>query len=206
MSTSPAVSSSARLQSIIPAPVASRSSLTSDALIVVLTPTHPFRHGGRLELGLGLGAPSAAVPLQRHRSGRRLRRHLGRGHLRPAGSNAVGDDPGDEVARPDRVVVAGDDVLRLVRIGVRVDEADDGHAEPMRLANRELLLLQVEDEDGVRLALHVRDAAEVRLELLEVGLHREPLLRRQQLELPVGLQAAEVVEVARCARRSCASS
>ena len=50
-SRSPSVSSSARLQSIIPAPVASRSSLTSDALIVVLTRAS-LRDRGGLELGL----------------------------------------------------------------------------------------------------------------------------------------------------------
>ena len=65
----------------------------------------------------------------------------------------------------------------------------------MRLADGERFLLQVDDEDGVGLALHVRHAAEVRLELQEVGLHPDPLLGRQQVELAVGLQAAQVVEV-----------
>ena len=44
-----------------------------------------------------------------------------------------------------------------------------GQPEPARLAHGELLLAQVEDEDRVGLALHVGDAAEVRLELLELG-------------------------------------
>ena len=39
-------------------------------------------------------------------------------------------------------------------------------------------------------ALHVADAAEVVLELLELGLHRHPLLGRQQLEPPVVLELA----------------
>ena len=43
-----------------------------------------------------------------------------------------------------------------------------GRCEPLRLAHGELLLLQVDDEDRVGLALHVGDAAEVRLELLEL--------------------------------------
>jgi hypothetical protein len=100
-----------------------------------------------------------------------------------------------EIARADRVVVAGDHEVRLVGIGVRVHEADDRNSEAMRLPNGEHLLLQVDDEHRVGLALHVCDAAEVGLELLEVGLHRDALLRRQEIELPVGLQAAEVVEV-----------
>ena len=65
----------------------------------------------------------------------------------------------------------------------------------MRLAHGEQLLLHVDDEDCVRLALHVGDAAEVRLELLEVALHADALLRRQQRELAVGLEAAQVVQV-----------
>ena len=43
--------------------------------------------------------------------------------------------------------------------------------------------------------LQVGDAAEVRLELLELGEHRDPLLRGQQLELALRLQAAKLVQV-----------
>ena len=78
---------------------------------------------------------------------------------------------------------SGDHVVGLVGVAVRVHERDHRQAEPLRLADRELLLAEVDDEDRVRLAAHVGDAAEVRLELLELGHHRDPLLRRQQLEL-----------------------
>ena len=85
--------------------------------------------------------------------------------------------------------------MGLVRIAVRVHERDHRQVQALCLANGQGLLLQVDDEDRVRLATHVCDAAEVRLELLELGLHRDPLLRRQQGELPIGLEAPEVVEV-----------
>ena len=65
----------------------------------------------------------------------------------------------------------------------------------MRLAHGELLLLQIDDEDGIGLPFHVRHAAEIRLELLEVGLHTEALLRREQGELAVRLETPEIVEV-----------
>ena len=117
------------------------------------------------------------------------------GHLRLAGGDPVGDRAHDQAARADRVVVAGDDVVGLVRIAVRVDERDDRHAEPARLAHGELLLLQVDDEDGVRLPLQVGDAAEVRLELLELRQQPDPLLRGQELELALGLQPAQLVQV-----------
>ena len=41
----------------------------------------------------------------------------------------------------------------------------------------------------------VGDAAEVRLELLELGEQRDPLLRGQQLELTLALEAAQLVQV-----------
>ena len=62
------------------------------------------------------------------------------------------------------------------------------------LAHRELLLPQVEDEHRVGLALHVGDTAEVRLELLELAEHGDALLRREQLELVVVAEAAQVVQ------------
>src|SRR5204862_2959790 len=67
-------------------------------------------------------------------------------------------------------------------------------SEPPRLAHGELFLPQVDDEDRVGLAADVGDAAEVRLELLELVLHPDALLRRQELELALLLQAAELVE------------
>jgi hypothetical protein len=42
----------------------------------------------------------------------------------------------DEIARADRVVVAGDDVVGLVGIAVRVDEGNDRDPKPSRLAHR----------------------------------------------------------------------
>ena len=70
-----------------------------------------------------------------------------------------------------------------------------GRCEALRLAHGERFLLEVDDEDRVGLALHVGDAAEVRLELLELGLHRDALLGRQEGELAVVLEAPEVVQV-----------
>ena len=50
------------------------------------------------------------------------------------------------------------------------------------------------DEHRVGHAPHVLDAAEVRLQLREVGLRGHPLARRQQRELALGLVALEVVQ------------
>src|SRR5579862_4642722 len=180
-SMSPFVSTSACLLAIIPAPVRSRSSLTSAAAISAIGDRHLLRDlrlaGLERRLLLGLG---------------RARLEVLRLHFLLAGLDGVGDHSGDQRARADGVVVAGDDVLGLIGIGVRVDERDHGQPETARLAHRELLLLQVDDEDGIRLAAHV-GAAEVRLELLELAGHSDALLRRQEVELAFLLQAAHLV-------------
>src|SRR6266545_4085718 len=122
------------------------------------------------------------------------RRHLLRRDLLPPRLDAVGDHACDQAARADRVVVAGDRIVRFVRVAVGIHERDDRHAEAARLAYRELLLAQVDDERSVRLPAQICDAAEVVLELLELGEHAEPLLRGQQLELPFLLLPAQVVQ------------
>src|SRR6185437_12659531 len=63
-----------------------------------------------------------------------------------------------------------------------------------RLAHGQLLLAQVDDEDGVGLLAHVRDAAEIGVELLELALHCDALLRRKQRELAFVPQAPQLVQ------------
>src|SRR5437763_3857649 len=228
-SMSPFVSCSARLQSIIGAPVWSRSSLTRAAEISAIC-RHLTLLGRRLGHGslphgsLGSGSlGSGSLGCRRlgggsFRDGLLARRHLlvvalghrrrvGRGAVRRcrplevrrrrlllAGGDAVRDHTDDQVARPDRVVVARSDVVGLVRIAVRVDECDDRQAEPPRLADRELLLPEIDDENSVRLLLHIGHAAEVLVELLELAHHGDPLLRGEQIQLSVLPEAAQLVK------------
>src|SRR3989442_627035 len=200
-SMSPFVSWSARLQSIIGAPVRSRSSLTSAAEISAIR-SHFLgnvllarRLLARRDLFVvALGHRRLLLLLGGGGAVRRRRREVGGRPLLLSGCDAVGDHPHDQLARADGVVVAGNDVVGLVWIAVRVDERDDRQAEPARFPHRELLLAQIDDEDGVRLALHLGDAAEVLVELLELTEHRDPLLRRQEVELAFLPQAAELVE------------
>ena len=157
------------------------------------------RLGGRL-LGLGV-SPSRPRPAPRRERStvavavRARGGELLLGHLALARGDAVGDRSHDQAARADRVVVARNDEVGLVRVAVRVDERDDRDAEPARLADGELLLPEIDDEDGVRLPAQVGDAAEIRLELLELGEQGDPLLRGQQLELALVLEPAQLVQV-----------
>src|SRR2546426_2345286 len=195
---SPLASCRARLQSIIGAPVWSRSSLTSAAEISTI--------GADLLGGRGLDSlllfrrDLLVIAFRRRRLlllGRRavLRgREVRRRRLLLAGRDAVCDRSNDQVARPDRVVVAGDDVVGLVGVAVRVDERQHRQPEPAGFTNRQLLLAQVDDEDGVGLTLHVGDAAEVLVQLLQLPEHGDALLGRQEVELAFVLQPPELVQ------------
>ena len=111
---------------------------------------------------------------------------------------ALGDDVADRLrddrAGLDRVVVARDHVVDPVRVAVRVDEADDRDPQALGLLDRDDLGLEVDDEHRVGRALHVLDAAEVGLELRQVGLGGHALARRQQRELALRRVALEIVQ------------
>ena len=111
-----------------------------------------------------------------------------------ARSRHVADRVGDQRAGADRIVVARDHVLDAVGVAVGVHEADDRNAQAASLAHGDLLGIEVDHEHRVRHALHVLHPAEVGLELGQVGLGGHALARGQQLELPVGLKALEVVQ------------
>ena len=167
---------------------------------------------------LGLGCNGLRDGLARHRAPRRRGRSARGGRVGPPASSALGDASAFPAAMPSAIArtirlheriassLPGIDVVGLVRVAVRVDERDDGQPEPARLAHRELLLAQVDDEDRVGLALHVGDAAEVRLELLELGEHRRcaPSAAAGRAGRPPAGGAGRAG--ARSGRRSCASS
>ncbi len=68
-------------------------------------------------------------------------------------------------------------------IAVRVDDGDDRDAELVRLGDADVLLLGVEDEDRLGQLLHVADALQVALELLELAPDDERFLLRHGLEV-----------------------
>ena len=143
-SRSPPVSSSARLQSIIPAPVCSRSSLTRLAEISVTVPTPSARGLGRRRLAAAGGSPrprrlgargggsrsarlrrSATASARPARLRGSARRRLGASaRPRPSPRRSPCSCPAAiasaiartiRLQRADRVVVARDDVVGLVR-------------------------------------------------------------------------------------------
>ena len=204
----------------MPAWVASRSCLTSAAVGAVRHVTHPSASLAVASSAAGASAAAGARPRPRppRRRGslgggrRRLRRGLAPSapsrsrvavlrhevrHLDAAVSavgDAVGQHAHDERGRPDGVVVSGDDEVGVVGVAVRVDEADHRDVQAARLAYGERLLLHVDHDDRVGQLAGVGHAAQVRLELLELGERRLALLRGQELELALGLLPAQLVQ------------
>ena len=82
----------------------------------------------------------------------------------------------DQLDAADGVVVARDDVVDRLRVGVRVDDRDDGDVQADRLLDGVRLLDAVDDEDAAGLLGHLGDARQVRLELRELAAEHRVLL------------------------------
>ena len=106
----------------------------------------------------------------------------------------MGQSAQDQVAGTDGVVVARDDVRRLIGVTVGVDQADHRDAQAVGLAHADGLALEVDDDDCVRQPLHIGDATQVCLELQKLGLGRQTLTRGKQVELTLDLLATKLVQ------------
>src|SRR5574341_495461 len=183
---SPCVSTSAFLHSIIPSPVSSRSSFTRLALISAIASCSQGQKKGP-------GAP--LLLLLRALSGAALfvdfDEFVARGHghffhrLRATLEHRVGDAARVQTDRPARIVVAGNDVADAVGRVIRVDHADHRDAQLHRLGNGALLVADVDDEQRVRQAAEILDAAERALQLAQLALQAERLLLRHRVERAV---------------------
>ena len=134
----------------------------------------PPRDGGGLLLGLALGLGLAPGL---------------RGLV-----DGLADRADHQLAGADRVVVPRNRVVDRHRVDVRVDQADDRDSQPLGLAHRDRLGLQIDDQRRLRQALHPAHAAEVVLELRELGLARHALLGGQQVELALLPQGGQLVQ------------
>ncbi len=158
--------------------------------------------GRRLDGGLGragrgggvglLACEELPLPLgerlvDRHDTGVGLRLVPARTRHEAVG-DGVRDDPGQQRDGADRVVVARDLVVDLVRVAVGVEDGDDRDVELARLVDREVLLLRVDDPDGAGHPGHVTDSAEGLLQLVLLPAQDEQLLLRHP-------GAGDVVEV-----------
>ena len=94
-----------------------------------------------------------------------------------SGLDNLGETAENELDAADGVVVAGDDEIDRLGVGVRIDDGDDGDTETDGFLNGVLLADDVNDDDGAGLLGHIGDTGQILLELVELAAeHRSFLL------------------------------
>src|SRR3954451_10140114 len=209
-STLPSASVSAALVSIMPAPVASRSALTIAAVICVIDCSYaknrrrtdafaPVLRNQSFSRVRIRSLPAISDRLGgRHRFGcrcfsRRNHRFCGSRLALVFGTDVplfgdvvtlehrVCDLLREQTDRANGVVVARDDVVDVLRVAVRVDDGHHRDVELLRLFDRDVLLLRVDDEERVRQAVHLANADQVLLKLFTLAIESGALLLRHLL-------------------------
>ncbi len=92
------------------------------------------------------------------------------------------------------VVVAGDGDVRLVRVTVGIEDADDGHVHARRLPDRDVFTARVDHHDRARHAVQVADALEVAADLAHLPAHRRLVLFLVVLDGAVRLETFELFQ------------
>src|SRR6185369_6169814 len=185
-SISPSVSERAFLQSIMPAPVRSRSSFTLAAVISAIfvsfctKPFAPSLSKGCLALptegqGFDFAQPERKIGVFSSGFQRGFGRRLGHladvlalrdGLAGPALGHRLRDSAGVEADRAAGVVIARDGKCDARRVAVRIEDRDDRNAEHIGFLDRQLFLVRVDDEHHVGKTAHVANAAKALLELV----------------------------------------
>eukprot|EP00042_Codosiga_hollandica_P002739 m.12180 g.12180 ORF g.12180 m.12180 type:complete len:537 (-) comp17340_c0_seq1:210-1820(-) len=152
-------------------------------------PRGPFQMRGRKGSGL-FGDLDELVAGRGNRS-----QHFVRG-VGLAFEHGVSNGAGVQSHSLGRVVVAGDDVVDAHGRVVRVHHADDGNAELLGFGDGNLVIADVDDEDGVGQRGHVLDAADVLFQLGDVTLEHQRFLLDRGLGAGVdlGLHVLQVLE------------
>ncbi len=144
---------------------------------------------------LFLGAPPSGSLRRRALAGRLLLEQLLADPVLLALDDRLGRLRGEQLDGPHGVVVAGDGVVDVLGVAVRVDDGHDGDVHLPGLGDGDRLLRRVDDEDGPGQPGHGLQPAQVLLELpvdlLLLGLH----LLRQEVPAAVLLHLLELLEL-----------
>ncbi len=103
--------------------------------------------------------------------------------------DGICDHSAHERPSPDGVVIARDHVLDEVWVTVGVDNSHDRDPELVGLGNRNVFLLGIDDEHGIREPCHVADSAEVAGQLFQLSGQNERFLLRHRLEVASNLHS-----------------
>src|SRR2546423_12087323 len=159
---SPAASSSARLQSIMPALVFSRSSLTtlgSIAVFVLIWTKFDNRGGSRWLSGNAGHLDLFANPRFAARR-----------------DNCVDQFLQNNSNCTDRVVVSWNGVIDHFRVGVCIDNRDHGNVEPLCFEHCVLFASDIDHNNGVRQLRHFENSFEVPTQLRAFAIERGEFL------------------------------
>ena len=109
------------------------------------------------------------------------------------------DDSVDEVLKDDAngahgVVVSGNGVFQLGRIAIGIDDADDGDLEALGFGYGDGLASGVDDDDSVRVLLHVAHSVEVAVEFVLFPVESSELFLGHGLILRSTLDVLEILE------------
>ena len=115
-------------------------------------------------------------------------------------SRRVGDDAGEQTDRADGVVVAGDRVLHLVGVAVRVEDRDDRDTELVGLVDGEMLFLRVYDPDRRGGLREVTNTTKRTVELDQLALLDEQLFLGETLGGVVEVELFELLHASEALR------
>lgn len=133
----------------------------------------------------------------RCRGGGRVIRHLA-GMFGLVFSAGLGDSLGhgvqDEPNRADGVIVAGDRVVDEVRVAVGVDDGDDGDVESAGFGDGVMFAFDIDDEHGLRMAVHGADAVQVLLQAGHLAAEHRLLLFDVIIDAAVGFHLLDLAQ------------
>ena len=96
--------------------------------------------------------------------------------------DGVSNQRGVKTYRFHRIVIAGNNVIDVVRRTIGVDDRDHRNAQLSRLAHSDVLVIDVDHEQNIGKRSHVLDAAEAPLELVLLTIQTEDFFLGQALQ------------------------
>ena len=109
-------------------------------------------------------------------------------------NDGVGHSGGDQLDSADSIIVAGNNIVNLIRIAVGIYDSDNGDAQLVRFSNSDLLLAGIDNEHSSGQLVHILNAAEVFLELLDLEFQLNNFLLRQTLKSAVCFHLAQLLQ------------
>ncbi len=111
----------------------------------------------------------------------------------------VGNLSHHELDGSNSIVVAGNRVIDLVGIAVRIDHGDDRDLELARFQNRDALFFRIDDEERIGQPVHIFDSTEKALEPIHLVLQLRDLFFWKPIEVALHLHVLELAQDERCA-------